>query len=151
MCKVIAVCKSEKKGTAKQMVDEANLIEEFGIEGDAHAGKWHRQVSLLGLEKIDAFNAKGGGVNFGDFGENLVISGIELTKLPIGQRLKVGETILELTQIGKQCHDKCEIFYRVGQCIMPTNGVFTRVLKGGKVRVGDEVILLENENKVLTL
>ncbi|MBM6859431.1 MOSC domain-containing protein, partial [Clostridium saudiense] len=122
MCKVIAVCMSEKKGTAKQMVDEANLIEEFGIEGDAHAGKWHRQVSLLGLEKIDEFNAKGGGVNFGDFGENLVISGIELTKLPIGQRFKVGETILELTQIGKQCHDKCEIFYRVGQCIMPTNG-----------------------------
>ena len=126
MCKVIAVCTSEKKGTAKQMVDEANLIEEFGIEGDAHAGKWHRQVSLLGL-------------------------GIELTKLPIGQRFKVGETILELTQIGKQCHDKCEIFYRVGQCIMPTNGVFTRVLKGGKVRVGDEVTLLESEKKTLSL
>ena len=151
MNKVIAICVSEKKGTSKSMIDEAIVIKNFGIKNDAHAGKWHRQVSLLGLEKIDAFNAKGGGVNFGDFGENLVISGIELTKLPIGQRFKVGETILELTQIGKQCHDKCEIFYRVGQCIMPTNGVFTRVLKGGKVRVGDEVTLLESEKKTLSL
>lgn len=151
MSKIIAICKSEKKGTAKQMVDEANLIEDFGIEGDAHAGKWHRQVSLLALEKIEDFNAKGGDVNFGDFGENLVISGIELNKLPIGQRILVGETELELTQIGKQCHDKCEIFYRVGQCIMPTNGVFTKVIKGGKVKVGDEVILIEAEKKTLSL
>ena len=151
MSKIIAICKSEKKGTAKQMVDEANLVEDFGIEGDAHAGKWHRQVSLLALEKIEDFNAKGGDVNFGDFGENLVISGIELNKLPIGQRILVGETELELTQIGKQCHDKCEIFYRVGQCIMPTNGVFTKVIKGGKVKVGDEVILIEAEKKTLSL
>ena len=151
MSKIIAICKSEKKGTAKQMVDEANLVEDFGIEGDAHAGKWHRQVSLLALEKIEDFNAKGGDVNFGDFGENLVVSGIELNKLPIGQRILVGETELELTQIGKQCHDKCEIFYRVGQCIMPTNGVFTKVIKGGKVKVGDEVILIEAEKKTLSL
>ncbi len=151
MSKVIAICKSEKKGTAKQMINEANLIEEFGMEGDAHAGKWHRQVSLLALEKIEDFNEKGGAVNFGDFGENLVISGIELIKLPVGQRLTVGETELEVTQIGKECHSKCEIFYRVGQCIMPTNGVFTRVIKGGKVKVGDECILLESEKRVLSL
>ena len=152
MNKVIAVCISEKKGTAKKMIDEANLIIEFGMEGDAHAGKWHRQISLLALEKIEAFNEKGGDVNFGDFGENLVVSGIELNKLPVGQRLTIGEEVeLEVTQIGKQCHDKCEIFYRVGQCIMPTNGIFTRVLKGGKVKVGDEVILIENDKKVLNL
>lgn len=150
MSKVIAICKSEKKGTAKKMIAETKLIEEFGMEGDAHAGKWHRQVSLLALEKIEAFNKKGGDVNFGDFGENLVISGIELNKLPVGQRLTVGETELEVTQIGKECHSKCEIFYRVGQCIMPTNGVFTRVIKGGKVKVGDECILLESEKRILS-
>lgn len=151
MSKIIAICKSEKKGTSKQMIDEANLIEDFGMEGDAHAGKWHRQVSLLALEKIEDFNEKGGDVNFGDFGENLVISGITLNKLPIGQRLLVGETELEITQIGKECHDKCEIFYRVGQCIMPTNGVFTRVIKGGKVKVGDECVLVETDKKILSL
>lgn len=149
MGKVIAICISEKKGTAKEMIDEVNLIEDFGMEGDAHAGKWHRQVSLLALEKIEDFNERGGGVSFGDFGENLVISGIELTKLPVGQRLTLGETELEVTQIGKECHSKCEIFHRVGQCIMPTNGIFTRVIKGGKVKVGDECILIESEKNIL--
>ena len=151
MNKLIAICTSEKKGTAKVMVNEVNVIEDFGIEGDAHAGKWHRQVSLLALEKIENFRSKGANVDFGAFGENLVVEGIELNKLPVGQRIKVGEVELEVTQIGKKCHDKCAIFYQVGQCIMPTNGVFTRVLKGGKVKVGDEVILLENEKKVLSL
>ena len=152
MCKVIAVCTSEKKGTAKQMVDEANLIEEFGIEGDAHAGKWHRQVSLLALEKIEDFRNKGGNVDFGAFGENLVIEGFELNKLPVGQRLTVGDDVLlEVTQIGKECHDKCAIYYQVGECIMPKNGIFTRVLKGGKVKVGDKCELVDTGKKILSL
>ena len=99
----------------------------------------HRQVSLLALEKIEDFRNKGGNVDFGAFGENLVIEGFELNKLPVGQRLTIGEDILlEVTQIGKECHDKCAIYYQVGECIMPKNGIFTRVLKGGKVKVGDQ-------------
>lgn len=143
MNKLIAICISEKKGTSKTMVDEAVLIEDFGIENDAHAGKWHRQVSLLALEKIEDFKNKGAEVDFGAFGENLVVEGIELNKLPIGQKIKVGETLLEVTQIGKKCHDKCAIYYQVGQCIMPSNGIFTKVLKGGKVKIGDECVLLD--------
>lgn len=142
MCELIAICTSKEKGTAKYMVNEANLIDDFGIEGDAHAGKWHRQVSLLALEKIEDFRKKGANVDFGVFGENLVVSGIELNKLPIGQKIRVGETELEVTQIGKKCHDKCAIFYQVGQCIMPTNGIFTIVLKGGKIKVGDRCELI---------
>lgn len=142
MNKVIAICTSKEKGTAKYMVQEVNVIEDFGIEGDAHAGKWHRQVSLLALEKIEEFRNKGAEVDFGAFGENLVISGIELNKLPIGQKIKIGDVELEVTQIGKKCHDKCAIFYQVGQCIMPTNGIFTKVLKGGNIKVGNECILI---------
>ena len=151
MSKVRAICISEKKGTAKVQVPKAEFIEDFGIKGDAHAGKWHRQVSLLAFEKIEDFRADGGNVDFGAFGENLVVDGIELNKLPIGQRLTVGEVLLEVTQIGKECHDKCAIYYQVGECIMPKNGIFTRVLKGGKVRVGDKCTLLDNEKKVFTL
>lgn len=151
MCKVLAICTSKHKGTLKNEVNEANFIEEFGIEGDAHAGKWHRQVSLLAFEKIDEFRKKGGNVDFGAFGENLVIEGIELSKLPVGQRITVGdEVLLEVTQIGKECHDKCAIYYQVGECIMPKNGIFTRVLKGGKVKVGDECKLI-GDKKVFTL
>ena len=123
MSKVLAICISKHKGTLKNEVSEANFIEEFGIEGDAHAGKWHRQVSLLAFEKIDDFRNKGGNVDFGAFGENLVVDGIELHKLPVGQQLQVGEVLLEVTQIGKECHDKCAIYYQVGECIMPKNGI----------------------------
>ena len=151
MCKVLAICTSKHKGTLKNEVNEAIFIEEFGIEGDAHAGKWHRQVSLLAFEKIDEFRKKGGDVDFGAFGENLVIEGIELNKLPVGQRLTIGEEVLlEVTQIGKECHDKCAIYYQVGECIMPKNGIFARVLKGGKVKVGDECKLI-GDKKVFTL
>lgn len=143
MNKVIAICISEKKGTSKTMVDEAMLIEDFGIENDAHAGKWHRQVSLLALEKIEDFRNKGAEVDFGAFGENLVVEGIKLNKLPIGQKIKVGEALLEVTQIGKKCHDKCAIYYQVGECIMPSNGIFTKVLKGGKVKISDECTLVD--------
>jgi MOSC domain-containing protein YiiM len=151
MGKVLAICTSKSKGTLKKEITEANFIKEFGIEGDAHAGKWHRQVSLLAFEKIDEFRKKGGNVDFGAFGENLVIEGIELDKLPIGQMLTVGDVLLEVTQIGKKCHDKCAIYYQVGECIMPKNGIFTRVLEGGKVRVGDQCILLENDKKIISL
>lgn len=151
MCKVLAVCTSKHKGTLKKEVNEANFIEDFGIEGDAHAGKWHRQVSLLAFEKIDEFRKKGGNVDFGAFGENLVVEGIELNKLPIGQKLEVGEVLLEVTQIGKKCHDKCAIYYQVGECIMPKNGIFTKVLRGGKIKVGDNCILLENEKRTFVI
>ena len=149
--KVLAICISKHKGTLKNEVSEANFIEEFGIEGDAHAGKWHRQVSLLALEKIEDFRNKGGNVDFGAFGENLVVDGIELHKLPVGQQLQVGEVLLEVTQIGKECHDKCAIYYQVGECIMPKNGIFTRVLKGGKVKVGDQCTLIDSGKKILSL
>ena len=151
MSKVLAICISKHKGTLKNEVSEANFIEEFGIEGDAHAGKWHRQVSLLAFEKIDDFRNKGGNVDFGAFGENLVVDGIELHKLPVGQQLQVGEVLLGVTQIGKECHDKCAIYYQVGECIMPKNGIFTRVLKGGKVKVGDQCTLIDSGKKILSL
>lgn len=152
MGKVIAICTSKHKGTSKNEVNEAKLIEEFGIEGDAHAGKWHRQVSLLALEKIEYFRNKGGNVDFGAFGENLVVEGFELNKLPVGQRLTIGNDILlEVTQIGKECHDKCTIYYQVGECIMPKNGIFTRVLKGGTIKVGDTVTLVKSEKKIMSL
>ena len=151
MSKVLAICISKHKGTLKNEVSEANFIEEFGIEGDAHAGKWHRQVSLLAFEKIDDFRNKGGNVDFGAFGENLVVDGIELHKLPVGQQLQVGEVLLEVTQIGKECHDKCAIYYQVGECIMPKNGIFTRVYKGGKVKVGDQCTLIDSGKKILSL
>lgn len=141
MAEVVAICISEKKGTAKEMIESTNLIENFGLEGDAHGGNWHRQVSLLALDKINKFNEEGGSVKFGDFGENFVISEVDLDKLKIGQIFKIGNTILEITQIGKECHSKCEIFYRVGRCIMPKFGVFAKVLKGGEVKLGDKFTL----------
>ena len=152
MGRIVNVCISEKKGTQKHPIDEGEFIVEFGLKGDAHAGKWHRQVSLLALEKIEDFRNKGGNVDFGAFGENLVIEGFELNKLPVGQRLTVGDDVLlEVTQIGKECHDKCAIYYQVGECIMPKNGIFTRVLKGGKVKVGDKCELVDTGKKILSL
>lgn len=139
MGKVMAVCISEKKGTQKTRVSEGVLIEEHGIEGDAHAGKWHRQVSLLSYETIEAFKARGAQIEDGAFGENVIVEGIDLIHLPIGTRLRCGEILLEVTQIGKECHSHCEIFKKMGECIMPSNGIFTRVLHGGLMREGDEI------------
>lgn len=139
MGKVMAVCISEKKGTQKKRVSEGILIEEHGIEGDAHAGKWHRQVSLLSYETIEAFKAKGAQIEDGAFGENVIVEGIDLIHLPVGTRLRCGEILLEVTQIGKECHSHCEIFKKMGECIMPSNGIFTRVLHGGFMREGDEI------------
>ena len=151
MGKILALCISEKKGTLKTEINEANFIEDFGIETDAHAGKWHRQVSLLEFNKIDEFRKKGANVDFGAFGENIVLEGIELHTLPIGQLIKIGDVLLEVTQIGKKCHDKCQIYYQVGECIMPKNGIFTKVLKGGKVKVGDECSLVKSDKMVINL
>lgn len=139
MGKLIAICTSEKKGTQKEPVETAVLREDHGIVGDAHAGNWHRQVSLLGLEKIEAFRAKGADVDFGAFGENLIIEGFDFRNLPVGTRFAIGEALLEMTQIGKECHSHCAIFHMVGDCIMPREGVFAKVIRGGQIKAGDEV------------
>ena len=136
---VHAVCLSEAKGTAKHEVDEARLVADHGMAGDAHAGKWHRQVSLLATEKVDRFRETGIDVENGAFGENMLVSGIDLAALPVGTILIVGDAQLEVTQIGKICHTRCRIYDTVGDCIMPREGIFARVLKGGAIRKGDPV------------
>lgn len=141
MATIKAVCISEKKGTAKKNIGQAELIENFGLKDDAHAGDWHRQVSLLSYEKIEEFKALGVDVKDGDFGENLIVEGIDLAKLPIGTKITINQVLLEVTQIGKECHTGCAIAQAVGKCIMPTEGIFARVLKGGIVKTGDKVIL----------
>lgn len=139
MGKILAVCVSERKGTLKTDVKTAALVPDWGLEGDAHAGRWHRQVSLLSAEKIEAFRAKGVDVPWGAFGENLVVEGIDLRALPVGTLLRCGRALLELTQIGKECHTACAIRTQTGDCIMPREGVFARVLEGGVVQVGDAI------------
>ena len=139
MGEVMGICISKKRGTAKVEVEEANLIEDFGIEHDAHAGNWHRQVSLLSFETREAFKARGAEIDEGAFGENIIVSGIDLIHLPVGTQIKSGDVLLEVTQIGKECHSHCEIYHRMGECIMPTNGIFTRVLHGGKLKKGDQI------------
>ena len=140
MGQVMAVCISEKKGTQKKGISEGHFIEEFGIENDAHAGKWHRQVSLLSYETIEAFKERGAEIGDGAFGENVIVKGIDLVRLPVGTRLSCGNILLEVTQIGKECHSHCEIYKRVGKCIMPTEGIFLRVVRGGTLRANDEII-----------
>ena len=137
--RVLAVCISERKGIQKTEVPSATFVEDWGIEGDAHAGKWHRQVSLLSFEKIEEFRARGADVNFGAFGENLIVEGFDLRMIPVGTRFRIGDAVLELTQIGKECHSHCAIYKVMGDCIMPREGVFTKVLKGGTVKAGDTV------------
>ena len=127
MGNVIAVCVSREKGTQKENVGTAAFLEDWGIQGDAHAGKWHRQVSLLSHEKIEAFRARGATVADGAFGENLVVSGIDFRSLPLGTRFQCNDVVLELTQIGKECHNGCAIYQTMGECIMPREGVFARV------------------------
>ena len=143
MGKVMAVCISEKRGTQKRNVHEALFIEDFGLENDAHAGKWHRQVSLLSYERIQDFKKKGAPVEDGAFGENLIVSGIDFKNLPVGTRFQCGDVGLEMTQIGKECYSGCEIYKIMGDCIMPREGVFAKVLCGGRIREGDELTVLE--------
>ncbi|HKL13936.1 MAG TPA: MOSC domain-containing protein [Halanaerobiales bacterium] len=140
--KVKAVCISREKGTKKEDIKEAELIENFGIKEDAHAGKWHRQVSLLGIESINKMEEMGLDFNldFGDFAENITTEGITLYELPIGTILNIGNEVkLEVTQIGKECHHGCEILKQVGKCIMPEEGIFTKVIKGGTIKAGDPI------------
>lgn len=145
MGNVKAVCVSPAKGTQKTNVGSALFIEDWGIENDAHAGKWHRQVSLLSRDRIEEYRAKGADVSDGAFGENLVVSGIDFRTLPVGTRFGCGEVLLELTQIGKECHSGCEIYKQMGDCIMPREGVFARVLRGGRISVGDTLTVLPAE------
>ena len=142
MGKILGICISEKRGTEKHEIQEANLVKDWGIEGDAHGGKWHRQVSLLSFEKIEDFRAKGAEVDFGAFGENLIVEGYDLRALPVGTRFQIGEAVLELTQIGKECHSHCQIYKRMGDCIMPREGVFTEVVKPGHIKVDDEITMI---------
>ena len=137
--KIIAVCTSPEKGMIKHDVREGLLLEELGIEGDAHAGFMHCQVSLIAVEDIRTMMEKLPDLVPGSFAENLTTEGFDLSALKIGDRLKVGETILEVSQIGKECHTKCEVFKKTGDCIMPQKGIFTRVIKGGRVKTGDTV------------
>ena len=139
--KITAVCISTNKGERKTPVESAELREEHGIVGDAHAGSWHRQVSLLARESIEKMRALGLDVSNGDFAENLTTEGIDLLALPVGARFCVGETELEGTQIGKECHTRCAIYYQAGDCVMPKEGIFARVVRGGTVQPGDPVSL----------
>ena len=140
---VKAVCISENKGERKKPVAEVELRENHGIVGDGHAGDWHRQVSLLAQESIDKMRAMGLDVNAGDFAENITTTGIDLVSLPIGTRLQVGEALLEVTQIGKECHTRCAIYYQAGDCVMPKEGIFAKVITGGMVKSGNEVRVLD--------
>lgn len=140
MGKILAICTSPKRGTVKTEVPSAVLTPEWGIVSDAHGGNWHRQVSLLSAEKIEAFRKKIW-VDYGAFGENLVIEGFDFRNLPVTSRFAIGDVVLEMTQIGKECHSHCEIYQKMGDCIMPREGVFARVLEPGSIAVGDEMTL----------
>jgi MOSC domain-containing protein YiiM len=138
--KIMAIAVSKRKGTRKDCVEEALLVKEHGIQGDAHAGAWHRQVSFLAVESIEKAKAAGLSVGFGDFAENIATEGIDWVNVPVGGRFRLGESALvEITQIGKECHKKCAIYYQAGDCIMPREGVFARVIQGGTIRCGDEI------------
>jgi MOSC domain-containing protein YiiM len=139
---VIAVCISVNKGERKTPVAQVELREEHGIVGDAHAGEWHRQVSLLAQESIEKMQRMGLNVDAGDFAENITTRGIDLPALPIGTRLTVGYVLIEVTQIGKECHTRCAIYHQAGDCVMPKEGIFARVLRGGVVKPGDRIELL---------
>lgn len=145
MAKIIAVCTSEKKGMRKKNVGEGVLKVNFGIEGDAHGGDWHRQVSLLAMESIKKMQDMGLDVGPGDFAENLTTEGIDLVSLPLGTKLKIGKSgVGEVTQIGKECHTRCAIYYQAGDCVMPKEGIFIRVLEGGPIKVGDTIEVIES-------
>ena len=146
MGKIMAVCISEKRGTQKKNIEKVRLIENFGLEGDAHGGNWHRQVSLLSYEKVLAFEEKGISVEDGAFGENLLVEGFDFKTLPVGTRFRCGDALLEMTQIGKECHSHCEIYQAVGDCIMPREGVFARVLHGGMIQIGDEMEIVPSSD-----
>ena len=145
--KIKAISISKERGTQKTNVPGAELKADFGIVGDAHSGDWHRQVSLLGIESINEMVAKGAKVAPGNFAENITTEGIELCALKIGSKLKVGADVeLEITQLGKECHSRCEIFEQIGDCVMPREGIFARVVKPGSINVGDLIEVVSGEN-----
>lgn len=134
---VRAICISERRGVEKHTVPSAHFIEGYGIEGDAHAGNWHRQVSLLSYDRVKEFNERGADVEDGAFGENLVVEGLDFRNLPVGTQFTAGNVVLRMTQIGKECHTHCAIYQRMGECIMPRQGVFAEVIQGGTIQQGD--------------
>jgi MOSC domain-containing protein YiiM len=150
--RVISINISDKKSVRKKPINEAEIVTDFGIKGDAHAsGKWHRQISLLALESIKRMQDKGFNVNPGDFAENITTEGIDLVGLPIGTPMKIGDVEVEVSQIGKECHTKCSIYYQAGDCVMPKEGIFVKVIKGGTIKKGDSIevqILKESINGI---
>ena len=141
MGQVKAICISKKRGTQKQLVEKANFLQHFGIEGDAHGGNWHRQISLLSYEKVAEFKARGADIFPGAFGENMIVEGYDFRNLPVGTVFRCGQVVLRMTQIGKECHNHCQIYHKMGECIMPVEGVFAEVLCGGEIHVGDEMAM----------
>jgi MOSC domain-containing protein YiiM len=142
--KIVSIATSRKKGTTKKCIDQAELIENHGIKDDAHAGDWHRQLSFLSAESIEKVSSEEFKLNFGDFAENIATTGIDWKSQKIGQSVSLGaDALVEITQIGKECHKKCAIYYRTGDCIMPKEGVFAKILTGGIIRVGDNIALVD--------
>ena len=146
--RVLAVNISEKKGTRKKNINACPVLKDFGLKDDAHAGPWHRQVSLLANESIQKMRATGLEVSYGDFAENITTEGVDLVHLPIGTTMHIGEkAVLRVTQIGKECHERCAIYYQAGDCVMPREGIFAEVINEGEVAVGDEIII-QDQTKV---
>ncbi len=140
--KVLAVNISENKGTKKTNIHSCALLKDFGLKGDAHAGPWHRQVSLLANESIEKMRTKGLNVGYGDFAENITTEGVDLVHLPIGTEIRIGGSVLlRVSQIGKECHERCAIYYQAGDCVMPREGIFAEVVSEGEVKVGDEIVI----------
>ncbi len=146
--KIVSIATSKKKGTRKTPLDSVVVKKDYGIDGDGHSGLWHRQVSFLSSESIKEAKERGLNVTFGDFAENFATEGVDWKKIPIGTRLKLGDTTLvEVTQIGKECHNKCAIYYQAGDCIMPKEGIFAKVLEGGTVNKGDNIQIVEHDGE----
>jgi MOSC domain-containing protein YiiM len=144
--KIVAVSISDRKGEKKHNIDQARLVPDHGLDHDAHAGDWHRQVSLLDMQSIARIREKGLDVDPGNFAENITTEGIRLWELPIGTSLQLGEqVVVEVTQIGKECHNRCAIFHQVGDCVMPREGIFAKVLQEGTIRPGDTITVLDRE------
>lgn len=137
----------QEKGCSKKVIKRCKLVENYGLEGDAHAGSWHRQISLLSKEARLVMENKGAKLNDGDFGENLLTEGIDFVHIKVGNKLRLGkDALVRITQIGKECHDRCSIYYQVGDCIMPREGIFAEVLKGGEIKIDDDIEFLNDKS-----